>query len=235
MHCGRCHSVVYCGVPCQRAAWPSHKRACAPPVAGPGAGAREPPVVVEATHVPVSAPDPTVIDVHDFLGIARPEIGAHGPHDMPAALRRKTLSMGAPVPARGFALGQHSHCMLLVTPWSKGLFVSVLSVKGPGVSEEVYVPRIAYNVVDQPRVTRVPSALEFYGAVMIPGTQELLTQLEGVGAIHLVDTAPEKAVVLYESLARGDGYFTLPLYRVSSPFCQSADAGLRAVLKTAAP
>ena len=27
-HCGGCHAAAYCGVGCQRAAWPAHKPLC---------------------------------------------------------------------------------------------------------------------------------------------------------------------------------------------------------------
>ena len=29
--CGRCRTALFCDAACQRAAWPDHKRRCAPP------------------------------------------------------------------------------------------------------------------------------------------------------------------------------------------------------------
>ena len=31
LRCSKCKSVAYCGVDCQRKAWPNHKKRCAPP------------------------------------------------------------------------------------------------------------------------------------------------------------------------------------------------------------
>jgi hypothetical protein len=54
-HCSVCHTASYCSAPCQRAAWPSHKRACCAEL---GAFGVEPPLMPLVALPPLS---------HEFL------------------------------------------------------------------------------------------------------------------------------------------------------------------------